>query len=289
VEKHFLITATEHKSSDYGINFVGHFFENKKDIKITLFYVAPRPPAVWEGERTLDSETQQQAKEGEYMRKGQKAVGEAKKTLMKSGFSEEQLKTKVRFRMFSKVEDIIQEGSQGLYDAVVLGRRGLSRLEEAFDESVSSGVMKHKYDFPIWLCRVPDPYRKNVLICLDGSEPAYRITDHVGFILSNEEKHRVTLLRVRKDRSDPKSDEIFDQARQLLVKNEFPESMIDTKVIDEANPAKAILNEAEQEKYAVVAAGWTGRGKGVLDRIFSGSNCYTLFRQLERAVLWTSY
>ena len=289
MEKHFLITATEQKSSDYGINFVGHFFENKKDIKITLFYVAPRPPAVWEGERTLDSETQRQAKEGEYRRKGQKAVGVAKKTLIKSGFSEEQLKTKVQFRMFSKVDDIVQEGSQGLYDAVVLGRRGLSRLEEAFDESVSSGIMKQKYDFPIWLCRVPALHRKNVLVCLDGSEPAYRITDHVGFILSDEKKHGVTLLRVKKDPKDSKTDEIFNKARQLLVKNEFPESMIDTKVIDEANPAKTILGEAEQGKYAVVAAGWSGQGKGVLERIFSGSNCYTLFRQLERAVLWTSY
>jgi nucleotide-binding universal stress UspA family protein len=289
MQKHFLITATEQKSSDYGINFVGHFFENKKDIKITLFYVAPRPPAVWEGERTLDSETQRQAKEGEYRRKGQKAVGEAKRTLIKSGFSEEQIRTKVQFRMLSKVDDIIQEGTQGLYDAVVLGRRGLSRLEEAFDESVSSGILKQKYDFPFWLCRVPDLHRKNVLICLDGSESAYRITDHVGFILSNEVRHRVTLLRIKRDRNDQKSDEIFNQAKKYLDKNGFPEAMVETKVIEDDNPAKAILREAEQGKYAVVAAGWSGRGKGMLERLFSGSNSYTLFRELERASLWTSY
>lgn len=289
MEKHFLVTATEHKSSDYGINFVGHFFKNKKDIKITLFYVAPQPPAVWEGERTLDSESQRQAKEREYMAKGQKAVAEAKRTLKRSGFSEEQLMTKVIFRMFSKVDDIIKEGTQGLYDAVVLGRRGLSRLEEAFDESVSSGILKQKYEFPLWLCRVPDLHRKNVLICLDGSEPAYRVTDHVGFILSEEEKHRVTLLRVKKDRKDRETDKIFEKAREQLVKNEFPDNMIEMKEIEDPNPAKAILKEAKQGKYAVVATGWTGTGKGMLERLFSGSNSYTLFREIERATLWTSY
>jgi nucleotide-binding universal stress UspA family protein len=256
---------------------------------VTLFYVAPRPPAVWDGERTPDSERQREAKAREYQAKGQKAVEEAKGGLVKWGFKEDRITTKVQFRMLSKADDIIQEGSQGLYDAVVLGRRGLSRLEEAFDESVSSDILKKNYDFPLWLCRVPDTDRRNVLICVDGSEPAYRITDHVGFILSNEENHRVTLFRVKKDLQDRITDEIFEQARQHLQKNGFTDELIDTKVAEGKNPAKAILKEAETGEYAVVAAGWTGRGKGVLNRLFSGSNSYTLFRELERTVLWTSY
>jgi len=233
--------------------------------------------------------TQREADEREYKTKGKKALEEVRKSLIKSGFDEERIVTKVRFRMISKVDDIIQEGSQGLYDAVVLGRRGLSRLEEVFDESVSSGILQKTYDFPFWLCRVPDLKRKNVLLCTDGSKPSYRIADHVGFILSSDDKHRVTILQIKKDRKDRNTEKIFEAVKEHLAKNGFPGERIDAKVIEDSNPAKAILKEADQGEYAVVAAGWTGRGKGILKHLFSGSNSYTLFRELERAALWTSY
>lgn len=289
MKKHFLITATEDEASNFGVRFFGHFFENKDDIKATLFYTASRPPDVWDDKVTAEHKRQREKMAKEYQAKGQKALDGAMKMLMKLGFKSDQVFTKVQARMVSKAGDIIQEGSQGNYDALVLGRRGLSWFEEAFDESVSKKIVERKYDFPLWLCRLPDLERKNVLLCLDGSEPAYRIADHVGFVLQNEEKHHVTILRINRDSPVPKTEEIFDKARNQLIKNSFPEAMIHLKKIDATDPAKAILKEAEDGKYAAVAAGWTGRGKGVVERFFSGSNCYTLFRELERAAFWTCY
>jgi len=289
MKKHFLITATEDEASNYGVRFFGYFFENKEDIKATLFYTAPRAPGAWGGKETLESRQQREKMAKKYKEKGQKALDGAKKILENLGFKSDQIMTKVQARMVSKAGDIIQEGSEGRYDALVLGRRGLSWFEEAFDESVSKEIVERKYDFPLWLCRQPDFERKHVLLCLDGSEPAYRIADHVGFVLQKQEKHHVTILRIKSDASDPKTDEIFDAAKTHLVKNHFPETMIHSKEIEASDPAKAILKEAEEGKYAAVAAGWTGRGKGVMERIFSGSNCYTLFQKLEGAALWTCY
>ncbi|MBW1849121.1 MAG: universal stress protein [Deltaproteobacteria bacterium] len=289
MKKHFLITATEQESSNYGVRFFGHFFENKKDIKVTLFYTVPRPPAEWEDKRTIEGERRRKAQAKQYQAKGQKALDAAKVILGNNGFKSDQIATKVQTRMLSKAGDIIHEGSKGKYDALVIGPRGLSWFEEAFDESVSKEVLKKKYDFPLWLCRMPDLERKNVLVCLDGSDPAYRIADHVGFVLQDEKKHRVTLLRIKKDSTDLKTADIFEKALKQLTKNSLPDSLIDTKEIEASDPAEAILEEAEKGKYAVVAAGWTGAGKGTLQRIFSGSNSYTLFRELEGASLWTCY
>ena len=100
-------------------------------MKITLLYLTPRPPGVFQA----DQESELRARKSEAT--GRKALHGAKGELLKLGFNDEQVSTKLRPRRISKVNEIIQEGSGGKYDAVVVGRRGLTWLEHAFDESVT--------------------------------------------------------------------------------------------------------------------------------------------------------
>lgn len=291
VEKHLLVTVSEQQSAMHGIRFLDRFFSNKEGIKLTLFYTAPRPPVVWEGERTRQSAVQakQQARQTEA--RGRKALEAAKKELASLGFDPENIGTKLQVRRFSKIMDIIQEGEDGLYDAVVLGRRGLSWLEEAFDESLSKGLLEQKVTFPIWLCRRPDLKRKNVLVCVDGSDAASRIADHVGFILGHEKKHEATLLYVRKsgERSGKADEMSLSRSKEALLNNGFPEEMTRFKVVEAGNPAKAILKEAEQGQFAAVAVGRVGTGQGLLEKLFLGSVSFRLFRELEGSALWVCY
>ena len=291
MEKHLLVTVSEQKSTMYGIKFVGHFFSKKEGMKLTLFYTAPRPPAVWAGERTIENLALTEQRYEEIESKGQQALETAQKELGRLGFKQERIITKLRFRKVSKVADIINEGAEGLYDAVVLGRRGLSWLEEALDESITRGLMEKKWNFPIWLCRRPDLERKNVLLCVDGSEAAYRIVDHVGFILGQEEGQGVTLFLVKKKGkiAAENTESILSKSRDQLVSNGFPANLIKTKVVEGGSVRKAILDEAEQGRYAAVAVGRTGAGQGLLEKIFMGSVSDTLFRELERAALWVCH
>ena len=291
MERHLLITVSEQLSAFYGVKFVGHFFSNKTEMKLTLFYIAPRPAAVWEGERTLDSLSLTEQKYEEIEAKGEESLAEAKKELVKLGFHSSKIKTKLQFRSISKVLDIIQEGTKGLYDALVLGRRGLSWLEEAFDESVSKGILDEKVNFPIWVCRKPDLQRKDVLVCVDGSDAAYRAVDHVGFILAKEISHRITLFTVKKkgETSNEDVESILAKSREHLMNNEIPEEMIKTKVVEGGNIAKAITKEVNEGQYAAVAVGRTGTGQGFFEKIFMGSVSDTLFKELEKTALWISH
>jgi nucleotide-binding universal stress UspA family protein len=288
MKKHFLVTVSEHKSAHYGIRFMDHFFPSKEEIKVTLFYTAPRPPALWEGERTRESLSHSERQARQYEIKGRKALETAKTALIKMGFNGEQVGIKFQVRRFSKVEDIIQEGGQGLYDAVVLGRRGLSLLEAAFDESVTKELMSEKVGFPIWFCRIPDMERKNVLVCVDGSEASYRMADHVGYILGNGKGQEVTLLMVKRPGGTSKEspEDILSKSRERLLGNGFPEDMTRTKIIEARNIADTILREAEKGTYAAVALGRTGAGQGLLKKIFMGSVSDTLFRELRGAAMW---
>ncbi len=291
MDRHLLITVSEQQSALYGVRFAGNLFSDKEGIKFTLFYAVPRGPQVWTGERDHESvhEAELQAKKNE--NRGRKALRAAQKELMKMGFEEEQIKTRLQYRRFSKAMDIMQEGAEGLYDAVVLGRRGLSRLEEAFDESVSKKVLHEKSNFPIWICRRPELERKGVLVCIDGSDASGRIVDHVGFILAGEKAQEVTLLSVSKSRKslEEHTEKILLNARDSLVNNGLPSEMINTKVVDDANVPRAILSEADEGRFSAVAVGRTGAGQGILGKIFMGSVSTRLFRELEGAALWLCY
>lgn len=288
MEKHFLVTVSEKKSASYGVRFMGHIFSNKDEAKVTLFYTAPRTQAVWAGERTHESMTESERQTRQYEVKGRDALETAKKELIKLGFKQDRIATKFQVRRFSKVEDIIQEGAKGNYDAVILGRRGLSLLEAAFDESVTKELFEEKIDFPIWLCRMTDVERKNVLVCVDGSEPSLRIADHVGFILGEEKSQEVTLLVVKRPGGKLKEspETILYKSKEILLNNGFPSEMAKTKVIDARNAFDTILKEAEQGKFAAVALGRTGAGQGLLKGIFMGSVSNYLFRELKGAALW---
>jgi len=291
MEKHLLVTVSEQQSAHYGVRFVGHLFSNKEGLRLTLYYTAPRAPAVWEGERTHDGITQSEQKAQEYKGKGRKALEAARKELLRMGFKQEQLDTKLQVRQHSKVVDIIQEGEKGLYDAVVLGRRGLSWLAQTFDESTSQELLDKKATFPIWLCRRPEPEQKNILVCVDGSEASYRMADHVGFILAQEETQSATLFTVKK-RGTPASkdmESILSKGREHLLSNGFPKERTTTKVVEADNTAKAILREAEQDRYAAVAMGRTGADQGLLKRVFMGSVSTALFKELEKTALWVCH
>ncbi len=282
MERHLLVTVSEKHDNLFGVRFLGEFFADKEEMKVTLLYLTPKPPGRFEA----DPETELRAKKSEAI--GRKALNEAKGELMKTGFKDEQVFLKIRPSRLSKVNEIIQEGSEGKYDAVVLGRRGLSRLEQTFDESVTSILFEQEWGFPLWICRKHDPERHHVLACVDGSHASHRMLDHVGFVLGKALNQDVTLLAIsRKGNVGEKTvEEILSKSTEILVADGISAERIHTKVIPEADAAKAIIKEAGSEHFAAVAVGRTGKTMGFFKKVFVGSVSRNLFQDLEGASLW---
>ncbi len=290
MNKHLLVTISHQQSALYGVRFAGNFFSNKNIVKITLLYIVPRGPQIWAGEKNMETVTNAEVLGKKNENRGHNALEAARRSLMNMGFHQDSIDMKLQHRKFSKAMDILQEGEKGLYDAVVLGSRGLSWIEAALDESVGADVLKETCDFPIWICRRPDLERKGVLLCIDGSEASIRMADHVGFMLSQEEGQPVTLFSVTNGSNENHAAETYLQtAMNALIKNNLPAGMIKTKVAKDTQAARAILAEAENGRYSAVAVGRTGAGRGLLGKIFIGSVSTKLFRQLEKTALWICY
>ncbi len=285
MQKQVLVTVSDDLSSLYGVRFIRSFFKSKSAMKISLLYVSPIiDPAVRNS--TDHSRVDRKTAEG-YRKRGQQAMDAAREVLTAGGYSPELIECKFMHKQHGTVKDIINEGKKGLYDAVVVGRRGFTLLEDFVSQSVSKGILGSQVDFPIWVCRMPEEQRRNVLLSVDGSEPSLRIADHVGFMLKEETNHSITIMHV--DTGNGGSiDSMLEQARATLVANGIGEERIDTSVVRSNRVVPSILSEVEKKSYAILAVGRVGVHKSAIKQWLVGSTSMKLVEELDKAVLWVS-
>jgi nucleotide-binding universal stress UspA family protein len=281
MQKHLLVTVSDSPSHMDGARFVSSFFGDKSQVRLTLVHVAPaqgRDPGFGERE---PAEKECKLLENEALRY-------AGRFLEESGFAPEKTQCQYRLKAVSTAKDILREAERGKYDAVVLGRRGTSRLEEALGSSVSMQLLEKERSVPIWICRRIEIGRKGILLCLDGSDSSLAMADHVGFMLEGAEEHGVTLFHVPNKNADA-SEEIFSRAREALLHNGMDVSRISQKEGSARNVAKAIQKEAQEGGYAAVAVGYSGTGKqGLRSQLSLGSVSKKLSYELQGHSLWIS-
>lgn len=277
MQKHLLVAVNDAASS-LSLRFVFDFFANRDELELTLYYVAPKKEPDAFTPQTIDGKSLAPAIDPE----GVPAMEQAKNWLLSMGYPAANIHLKASHSDMGVVKDIARECEEGLYDAAVLGRRGLSWFEEVFAYSVTHRILWERIAFPLWVCRNPEKGRKNVLLCVDGSEGCLRVADHVGFILRDEPDHGVTLLHVETGLYSPLED-IFAKPRQMLLDNGFPEDRIETRSISSKTPARTIVSEAKG--YAAVAIGRSSGRPTAFGHIF-GSTSLKILRSLEGAALW---
>lgn len=198
MEKKVLIAIDGSRSAELAVDYVG-LMEGAmiRELRVALFNVmSPVPP---------DLARQAEGDPGAFRRlaelrkrnlsQAQSALESARRLLMRHGLGEEQIEAKAHPRSADTARDILFEAEQGRYDAVVLGRRGLSKAQELFLGSVTNQVVQHADRLPVWVVggRVTS---LKVLCAVDGSEGSSEAVDHLAFMLEGNPECRVSLLHV---------------------------------------------------------------------------------------------
>lgn len=284
MRKKILITVSDEVSHLYGLRFAGSFFRNKTQVDATLFYVAPHSDF---------GDTKPVSEDLKIRRAVQNRAGTvldtARQKLLDFGFPPENLTTAFTLNQFGRVNDIVRQARSGKYDAVVLGKRGYLFFQSIMESSVVRQILARDLDFPIWICKNPKEHLKNVLVCVDGSEAALRMVDHVGFILGEENQHCLTLLHV--DTGGTKDSAlIIEQARKKLTQNCIPDDRIKPLVVrsSKSGVAKIILEEAASGNYAAVGLGRVGIRRGGLKEWLVGSRAAKVIESIEKTSVWIS-
>lgn len=290
MEKQFLVTISNDIDNLFGVKFICSFFNKKSEHRVTLLHICRRDSD--DMTKTLMGKWEGPADniEGQVTAGVRRSIHKAKELLSQNKMSIEHIITKTVAERYGKVKDILSESSKGLYDTIILGRRASYSMQWMFersaDETVQTMIKDSRCTSPLWICPDPEPGRKNVLLCLDGSENAYRAVDHVGFILSDQDQHTITMLHVESG-TGKESEKIFQRAEAILKEHNVGSERILRNSTWGVSVPRTILGEIEKGSYAVVALGMFGKGQGLLrDLNLAGGTTLKLISKIEKVTLW---
>ncbi len=287
---HILVNISSDNENLYGIRFFHSFFRDSSPGIVTLFHINRLDSRdtshtlleIWKHSGDDDHV--------ELSESARKSLARATRYLDDCDVIIDEVKTKTVKERYGKVRDILSESSQGLYDAMILGRRATYALQWMFDtpgDEVSQALIKEtSLTCPLWICNEPEEGRKNVLLCVDGSESSLRAADHVGYILSHAKQHKVVVFHVTTIPTS-NSKEIIQQATKALLSHDISPERIETKKGWGISVPGAILSEKNSGRYAAVAVGLHGNSDGVLNSLgLQGSTTATLIKRISKAALW---
>lgn len=290
MDLYLLVNISSDTENLYGIQFFNSFFKHCSGLHVTLFHICQFSGADSSNSLLDMWEAPSGDREENLSGAARKALQRARRALQKND-QISSMKTKTVQERFGTVKDILTEGSEGLYDAMLLGRRATYTLQWLFDrpgDQIPQALIQDtSLACPLWICGEPEAGRKNILLCVDGSRSALRAADHVGYIMSKAKQHKVCIFHVTTTRtSDIES--IVQEAKDVILTHDIEEDRISSKRGWGLSIPGAILSEKNQGQYAAVAIGLHGISKG---RLFANIGIQegitaTLIKKINKAALW---
>jgi nucleotide-binding universal stress UspA family protein len=189
-----------------------------------------------------------------------------KRQLVHEGFSEDLVNVDVREKQAGVARDILREASEG-YMAVVVGRRGTSKLKDLVLGSIASKLLE-RVSFKPLIIVGRNPKAGKVLLAFDGSENGMRMVDFVGQMLGKSGIESLLLHVIRgSDRGyiqevETMMSRAFEQATSRLIQSGFTNGQVKTRIITGARSrAEAIVQTAREGGYGTVVVGRRGLSK----------------------------
>ena len=307
MKKKLLVAVDDSIHSKNAIRYACHMFKTVKDLNFTLFHVQPMISQYLIEEAERDSASKSALKEmiDKNTQAGQKLLEKCKGQMINSGVDERYIEVITLPRMMGLAKDILKYSYSDIFDAIIIGRRGLSGLQETIMGSVSSNVIEHSEKTPVWLVD-GEVESSKIMFAVDGSENSLKAVDHIAFMMGNHPDIRILFFHVQPKisdfcpvdfesttgdrieeiilRSDKKCvDQFFAHAMKKLKSAGFEDNQIDVKVSEAVfNPGKAIMNEAHKGNYGTIVMG----RRGINKTFFMGSVSRYVINQISNQALW---
>ena len=227
-----------------------------------------------------------------------------KKRMITMGVPSEHIEMVAQPTMIGRSKDILEYARKGIYDAIVVGRRGLSRIQKTFRGSTSAELLESADVIPVWMVD-GNVTSQRILVAVDGSESSYRALDHVGSMFSENPEIKLSLFHVSPEaedidafsfeKDDPDIQDIVTKGSERLMGKFFADAALKLKeagiaadrveiitIKRKAKVGKMILAEAKKGNYGTVVVGRRGADQS---HFFGSVSRYVTERITDRA-LW---
>jgi nucleotide-binding universal stress UspA family protein len=235
----------------------------------------------------------------------QKLLEECKEHMVRKGIDLNCVEIISQIRHHNIAEDILKLAESKPYDAILMGRRGITGLQELIMGSVTSNLLISSHVTPIWVVdgRVRS---KEILVAVDGSSQSLRVVDHLSYIFSKNREIQLQFLNVEpwigdicEINTDPVQTAeleraILDSNKKcitdfsakavgILKKAGLAENQISFRKIKKKYfTGNAIIDEAKKGGFGTVVIGKTSTGsKNHLGKVAS-----RIIQKLSDAAVW---
>jgi len=287
------------------LSYLRSMFEVIPDLSITLYHVQPTV-SVFLAEEARKNLKAKKALEKVIEKNRQEAVkvlDRCKEVLARSGLPVERVETYTSQKITGLAKDIIDKGLAGQYDAIVVGRRGISGLQKWVMGSVSSKLVEHS-PLPVWIVSGKS-FNTRFMVAVDGSVSALKALDHVLFMVGGNPSIGITLFHVRPTLGDycvvdfgddeESAERVVEKGNRMClegfygqVRHRLKEHRVDEKRITHMEVdrklavGKTILDTAKEQNYGTVVIGRRGMGRS----FYMGSVSNYIIKNTVDRVVW---
>lgn len=307
MKKKVAIAVDDSLQSVEAVSYAAMLSRTLPDMTFVLIHIQP-PISQYAADEALISNKARAALEKMVKRHQEAAQGTFDKLCQKMkalGVEPECIERKSYIRNIGVAEDLLSACQAAAYDAVIVGRRGVSRLQELVMGSVTTNLVEHSQLTPVWVVD-GEISAASILLAVDGSQGALRALDHVCFMVSGGQQVRVEMVHVRPKLSDyceititPEEmaglaevvekddrrclDEFSAHAAQTMKKYDLTPDKIPLRTIDGAfSVPQAVIDDAVKNGFGTIAIG----RRGATRSFFTGSVSRKVLQKASGRAVW---
>ncbi len=306
MQKKILLAVDDSIYSKYAIVYAAKMASVSSRLHYTLFHVMPTISQYLIDEAKTDFRAKTEIKKimQKNHEKANQFLNNYKDQMVKMGIEEKRINIVAQPKMLGMARDILEHAQKGLYDAICIGRRGLTRLQATFSGSVTKKLLQHSQFIPVWVVD-GEVESKKVMAAVDGSESSLRAVDHLCFMLMDNPEINITIFHVAAkigdyceidfNDTDGEFEKIVIEGDKRCVQSFYTHALKKFKdagisedriMIKEVKPrmnvGKAIISEVKKGKYGTVVLG----RRGISRSFFMGKVSEYVTEKIENCSLW---
>ncbi|NVM21253.1 MAG: universal stress protein [Desulfobacterales bacterium] len=306
MEKKILVAVDDSIPSKQAVKYAARISPIVKQATFTLFNVQPVIPQSLIEEAKTDPGIRAEANRLIRLNaEAAKRILDNYKDLMcREGIAEDHIETVTQLKQLGIAKDILNQTEQGLYDAILMGRKDITRSQEFFMGTTAAKIMEYASEVPVWIVDAEATTLK-IMLAADGSENSLRAVDYINYTVGENPSVTLTLYHVLPhlrhyytiafEKEEPSLQEalhhgdkrrierFYEEAFKRFRKAGLRKSQIEVKTnIRAYNVSTAILDEARSGLYGTVVIGRHGEREA----FFMGSVAMRLVQKVSGQALW---
>jgi nucleotide-binding universal stress UspA family protein len=313
MEKKILIAVDDSEHAKNAVRCAAMISSAVKNLTYTLFYVQPAVSQYLVDEAAASPKAKA-ALDKMYKKQTEQGMGildDQKTRMMDLGIDDGRIETVTMPRNAGLAKDILQYAQDRYYDAIVVGRRGLSRLQEVFMGSLTRNLLEFSETIPVWIID-REITSTTIMLAVDGSAGSFRAADHLSFMVGGNPSAKITIFHVTPSvtncfaldsdanakpteadekeleeilkSGDKKSMDIFlAHARRMFAEAGLSEDQVTLKVVSsKGGIGKQVMREFKNGKYGALVIGRRGINKS----FFMGSVSDYVLNKASDGAVW---